>query len=171
MAVFKTLLSDSLTCEVTQVYGSGHNGTDIQFKPIRWSKLYFPKAGVVSISQFGGSGELWTYGEWYQVDCNDGTQYRMAHLREGTRAVRKGENVIAGQYAGEQGNTGRTEGATGIHLHLEYFVSGSRRSPEPLMGFPDSKGVYDIEWGDPDNPPHPEPLRNKFKWWLYLRRW
>lgn len=148
MASYLTYLSDSTYCCVTQVFGNeGHLGTDIQFYPIYWSDLYFPKAGYVSTSAFGASGLDWTYGEHYEVQCDDGTVYRMAHMRLGSRAVSRGATVTAGQYAGQQGSTGNTTGETGIHLHLEYFVDGTRVSPAPLMGFPDELACHDIEFG------------------------
>ena len=154
---YTTYLSDSLQAEVTQVYGNGHLGTDIQFKLIYWSNVCFPKSGTVAVSQHGGTGDLWTYGEWYEVNCSDGTKYRMAHLRGGSRVVGVGAVVTAGQLAGVQGNTGNTTGATGIHLHLEYFVNGARTSPGPLMGFPDAVGTYDITFGGPEPPGPPQP--------------
>lgn len=149
MPTYPTLLSDSTRCIVTQVYGSGHLGTDIQFLPIRWSNLYFPKDGVINSVSLDPS-----YGLHYQVYCSDGTEYRMAHLQERVKGV--GDTVTAGMFAGVQGNTGNTSGPTGIHLHLEYFVEGNRTSPATLMGFPDALGTYDIEWGSP-TPPTPEP--------------
>lgn len=168
MADYTTYLSDSSSCTVTQVFGGSHNGTDIQFYPIYWSNLYFPKSGTVSISQNGGSGDLWTYGEWYQVECDDGTSYRMAHLRN--RAVSAGTSVQAGDYAGQQGNTGNTSGETGIHLHLEYFIGTNRVSPAPIMGFPDALGTYQIGFGG-TNPPRPrETLTSNLKLWMYTNR-
>lgn len=173
MADYITYLSDSPIAVVTQVFGNaGHLGTDIQFQPIYWSNLYFPKAGTVEISQNGGSGELWTYGEWYRVACDDGTKYIMAHLRQNSRAVNAGSIIEQGQYAGEQGNTGNTSGTTGIHLHLEYFNSdGLRISPQSLMGFPDVLGTYSIEFGGENPKPiDPPGYITNYKPWIYGRR-
>lgn len=172
---YSTLLTDSTVGAVTQVFGNdGHYGTDIQFSPLYYSNLFAPVAGLVTTSAYGSAGLDWTYGEHYEVLCDDGTRYRMAHLRLNSRAVSAGNRVVAGQYMGKQGNTGNVEGETGIHLHLELFTaSGVRVSPEPLMGFPDALGRYDLEWGSPD-PPEPEPppvgARSKTKLFIYVSR-
>lgn len=166
---YGTYLSDSNTCDVTQVYGSGHLGSDIQFIPIKWSYLYFPKDGIVTTAAYGSDGLDWSYGWHYEVTCLDGTRYRMAHLD--SLGVGIGVEIVAGQYAGVQGSTGNTTGETGIHLHLEYFVNGARTSPEPLMGFPDAIGSYDIEFLG-GGTPHPPPLQitKKYKPWEYRRK-
>lgn len=169
MTDYTTYLSDSNIAVVTQIFGNdGHLGTDIQFRPIYWSNLYFPKDGYVNVSANGSSGIDSTYGQHYEILCDDGTKYRMAHLRN--RAVLQGANVVAGQYAGQQGNTGNTSGQTGIHLHLEYFeVGGTRVSPAPLMGFPDALGTYSIEFGG-DKPVPRHLITSTIKVWQYSRR-
>lgn len=165
---YSTLLTDSKACYVTQVYGNnGHLGTDIQFLPIRWSNVFAPKDGVVSIAAYGSAGIDWSYGWHVEVICTDGTRYRMAHFD--SIGVKSGQAISAGQFIGVQGNTGNVEGATGIHLHLEYFVGDARTSPEPLMGFPDAKGYYELEWGSP-SPPTPGPGSNKpMQVYMYLK--
>lgn len=147
---YETWLSDSSQVVVYQEYGNGHLGTDLHFYPLQWSNVCFPKSGVVTASQYGGSGGLDTYGEWYQVNCPDNTSYRLAHLRQGSRAVGTGVTVTAGQFAGIQGTTGNS---TGIHLHIEYFIGGVRTNPYPLFGFPGTLGTYDIVFGGGDIPP------------------
>lgn len=161
---YTTYLSDSLSCRVTQAQGGGHRGQDIQFNPIYWSNICFPKSGTVVRSQNGGSGGLWTYGEWYEVDCGDGTSYRLAHLRAGSRTVGVGASVTAGQLAGVQGNTGQTFGDTGIHVHVEYFINGALSNPSPITGLPNSVGNYDTTFGGPD-PPGPPPKPGAGWYW------
>lgn len=91
----------------------GNNGVDIANKcgtPVRASA-----AGVVRTSKATG----WNggYGGLVVIQHDNGTQTYYAHLQRA--AVIEGESVVQGQYIGDVGNTGRTTGITGCHVHYE----------------------------------------------------
>ncbi|MBQ6664080.1 MAG: M23 family metallopeptidase [Synergistaceae bacterium] len=53
--------------------------------------------------------------------------YRMAHMKDGSVSVKKGDIVNAGDVIGQVGSTGHS---TGNHLHLEVSVNGQLVDPE-----------------------------------------
>jgi hypothetical protein len=95
--------------------------------------------GVVVEAVYNTGG----YGNMVTVLYRDGTAQRFAHLLG--RSVRVGQKVYAGQVLGLQGNTGRTTGATGIHVHTEigYAVKGPS-GKYTFVRTPDWKFAYDF---------------------------
>lgn len=174
MATLTTYLSDSASACVTQAQGTPdangnlHRGQDIQFSPLYYSNLCAPIDGVVTVSQLGGSGTSWTYGEWVELSTAAGI-VRMAHMRSGSRGVVVGQSVKAGDYIGQQGNTGNVSGVTGIHLHIELIVNGQIVNPASISGFPNTAGIcYDLIFAGPNPPeppeiPDPPPPKQNFK--------
>jgi hypothetical protein len=68
-------------------------------------------AGVVFDDNPGSA-----YGEYVQIDHGNGYQTLYGHLKSGSKRVRTGESVQAGQVIGLVGRTGNV---TGPHLHFE----------------------------------------------------
>lgn len=134
----------------------GHNGQDIvgyASKTILVPPL--ANGGTVVVSQNGGAGDLWTYGEWIQILHVDGFYSRYAHLSR--RDLRVGDIVATAQAVGVEGNTGNSFGS---HLHVELFnPQGVRVDPQPLTGFPNNtaQGYYNNIY-DPDIPTPPTPV-------------
>lgn len=98
----------------------GNNGVDIANKcgtPVRAAA-----PGVVRSNKIGG----WNggYGGLIVLQHDNGTQTYYAHLQGST--VSEGASVSRGDVIGSIGNTGKTTGVTGCHLHFE--VRGARNS-------------------------------------------
>jgi murein DD-endopeptidase MepM/ murein hydrolase activator NlpD len=79
--------------------------------------------GTVTRSEFSSS-----YGNVVYVDHGDGKETRYAHLSK--LDVRRGDKVSKGQKIGEVGNTGRSTGKSGNHLHYEERLNGVAVSPD-----------------------------------------
>jgi len=89
----------------------GHNATDIS-APCG-EPVYAAEGGYVVISQDGWNGGYGNYVVIYHQ--NFSTLY--GHLS--LRTVEEGEYVEKGDLIGYVGNTGKTKGVTGCHLHFE----------------------------------------------------
>jgi len=89
------------------------------------------QGGVVTVSGYAPS----SYGEYVVISHGNGRTTLYAHMQRGSRQVREGSTVSAGQVIGRVGMTGS---ASGNHLHLEYKVNGVRQNPRsmfPNVGF------------------------------------
>lgn len=91
------------------------------------------------------SNKTWEWGNYVRIDGEDGRAYFYCHLA--SRAVSKGQTVIAGQKLGLMGNTGSSQGA---HLHFEIRENGVSINPEPIVGIPNKKGTYELPSLDRD---------------------
>lgn len=91
----------------------GNNGVDIANKCGTEVRAAAP--GIVRSSKIGG----WNggYGGLNIVQHDNGTQTYYAHLQGSV--VSEGQTVTRGQLIGYVGNTGKTTGITGCHLHFE----------------------------------------------------
>jgi len=103
--------------------GGQHQGVDL-ISPCK-TPIFASTAGVVRVS----SESYFGYGVAITIDGVVGgrkvnTLY--SHLTSGTRQVKVGQRVEAGQVIGLVGATGR---AFGCHLHFETQISGSRVDP------------------------------------------
>jgi len=98
----------------------GNNATDIA-APCG-EPVYASQSGYVIISKDGWNGGYGNYIVIYHR--NFSTLY--GHLS--LRVVEEGEYVEKGDLIGYVGNTGKTKGATGCHLHFEV-----RGAPNPLL--------------------------------------
>lgn len=57
-------------------------------------------------------------------------EYRIAHMKDGSFRVKKGDTVNAGSVIGQVGNTGRSKGA---HVHFEIRVDGTPVDPATFL--------------------------------------
>lgn len=118
---------------LTQGFRGGHYANDIanSAKPDVWAAA----AGTIVVSTGGCQPRdvqvnrrcNGGYGNFAVVDHGNGLQTLYAHLE--TIYVNEGQLVGAGQALGKMGNTGRSYGATGIHLHFEVVDNGVKRNP------------------------------------------
>lgn len=98
-----------------------HSGIDIAAPS--GTPVTTPKTGNVVFAGTRGS-----YGNFIEIEHNDGTKTSYAHLSSIT--ISNGQQVNRGQVIGAVGTTGRS---TGPHLHLEYEVGGSKVDPRELF--------------------------------------
>jgi murein DD-endopeptidase MepM/ murein hydrolase activator NlpD len=107
---------------ITQYFGWRHAGLDIA-GPMN-TPNYAARAGTVTKSQCGWNNG---YGCVIMIDHGNGVITLYGHNNK--LLVSVGDYVTAGQTIGLMGNTGNVRGITGIHLHFEVRVSGSRVNP------------------------------------------
>lgn len=106
----------------TQKYHYGHYAVDIAYPG--GASIYAADRGKVIRSRGGWNGG---YGNVVIIDHENGMKTLYAHLRD--IDVRVGDHVERGEQIGFMGNTGRSIGITGIHLHFEVIVNGIKRNP------------------------------------------
>jgi len=109
-----------VTRNITQYFSSRHKGVDISNgeRPQFWAA----SGGIVELSGWDGG-----YGQSVVLNHGNGVKTRYAHASE--LYVTAGDNVEQGQIIGRVGNTGRTYGRTGNHLHFEVIKSGGKVDP------------------------------------------
>lgn len=73
---------------------------------------------------FAGYHSSWGY--YVKIDHGNGLQTLYAHMVAGSLLVTAGQQVSQGQQIGTMGTTGSS---TGVHLHFEVYVNGSRVDP------------------------------------------
>lgn len=123
-----SLRQSNKKCKVLQSYvyisseygprrGKTHTGVD--FAANYGTQIYSWKSGTVTFAGWSGG-----YGNFIEVNHNDGTVSRYAHCS--SLAVSVGQQVTTGQVIGYVGSTGNS---TGNHLHLEIKVNGSFVNP------------------------------------------
>ena len=88
----------------------------------RGTPICTPQAGTVRYA-----GWMNGYGNIVIVDYGNGVEGRFAHL-DGY-SVSPGQKLTAGQPMGGMGNTGRSIGPTGVHVHIEYRKGGTHLDP------------------------------------------
>ncbi len=105
---------------ITQYYSSRHRALDISNsqRPQFWSS----GDGIIELSGWDGA-----YGQSVVVNHGNGMKTRYAHASE--LYVSAGDKVVSGQIIGRVGNTGRSYGATGNHLHFEVIKNGTKVDP------------------------------------------
>lgn len=100
-----------------------HKGIDLA--AAEGTPIHAVAAGKVVLSQLSD-----TAGEFVRIDHGDGAVTVYMHMVRGSRTVKKGDSVVAGQVIGAMGKTGRV---TGTHLHFDWIVRGEYRDPLPLL--------------------------------------
>ena len=108
--------------KITQYYRRGHYAVDIGNR--NRGPILAAANGVIIKAQGGYNGG---YGNMIIVDHGNGRQTLYAHMQAIYSKV--GDTVSQGQTMGWMGNTGRTYGATGIHLHFELRINGRKVNP------------------------------------------
>lgn len=108
------------TRTITQYYHSRHRAIDISNgkRPQFWAV----QDGIIELSGWQGA-----YGRTIVINHGNGVKTRYAHASE--LYVTAGTKVSKGQVIGRVGNTGRTYGVTGNHLHFEVVVGGVKKNP------------------------------------------
>jgi murein DD-endopeptidase MepM/ murein hydrolase activator NlpD len=76
------------------------------------------------------AGRYFAYGVMIDIEHQDGTRARYAHLSGVAPGIRLGGQVAAGEVIGRVGRTGRT---TGAHLHVELRRDGRPVDPWPWL--------------------------------------
>lgn len=118
--------------KITQGYRGGHYAVDIGNvnQPDIWS------AGSGTVVKASGGCPMRSagdrrcgggYGNYVVIDHGDGLQTLYAHLE--TIYVSEGQAIESGQAIGKMGNSGRSYGMTGIHLHFEVIKNGVKKNP------------------------------------------
>ena len=87
------------------------------------------------------SNPTWQWGNYVCIKTVDGQYHYYCHMS--SRAVEKGQIVMAGDKIGVMGNTGYSFGA---HLHFEVRQPDGRTTicPEKILGIPNKVGTYEI---------------------------
>lgn len=116
---------------VTQGFGITHHALDIA-GPFH-TPNYAANAGRVVTANCPPPGEYrgpklnHGYGCWIIIDHGNGIQTLYGHNDQILVSV--GDFVERGQTIGLMGNTGNVRGVTGIHLHFEVILKGTRVNP------------------------------------------
>ncbi|MGI6175408.1 MAG: peptidoglycan DD-metalloendopeptidase family protein [Christensenellales bacterium] len=137
---------------VTQYYSGGHPAMDISYSGTSLGHLggstpaiLASKAGTVEYAYAGcthtrqssgccnGGTGYGGYGNCVLIRHEDGSKTFYAHLDAGQVYVSAGQSVTKGQTIGLMGNTGITSGNTGIHLHFEIWINGSKVNPSNYL--------------------------------------
>lgn len=101
-----------------------HAGVDIG---VAYQPVYAARSGVVLRVAWDPDG----YGQYVDIQHEQGYMTRYAHLSRGKVYVMPGQRVQAGQLIAISGNTGAS---TGPHLHFEVRLQGSPL--DPLLFYP-----------------------------------
>lgn len=84
------------------------------------------QSGTVEIAGYDSG-----WGNYVKINHGNGVETLYAHMVSGSLAVAPGQKVSQGQHLGSMGMTGS---ATGIHLHFEVYVNGTRVDPASYLG-------------------------------------
>lgn len=138
-------------------FGDGHRGDDwgwLYAAPARTQRVYAAAPGRVVSTYTRASrdngGDNLGWGNQVVIEHAPNVYTTYNHFAPGAVAVRVGQQVDAGHYLGQMGNTGRSEGP---HLHHELRIGGMgsqhRVDPAPYYSkhlpgtaSPASKGDY-----------------------------
>lgn len=109
-------------------YNDSHGGLDIN--AATGTPIYASSGGVVTFAGTG-TGSYWSYGNFVQIQHDNGMVTRYAHCS--SVAVSAGDVVSQGQFIGSVGSTGL---ASGPHCHFETIVNGTRVNPYNYVSAP-----------------------------------
>lgn len=84
------------------------------------------QGGVVEVAGYDSG-----WGNHVMINHGNGLKTLYAHMVSGSLSVAPGQNVSQGQHLGIMGTTGSS---TGVHLHFEVYVNGSRVNPASYLG-------------------------------------
>ena len=109
--------------------GFGHRGRrfhpGVDIRAPHGSPVMAPVGGTVVYS-----GRYYAYGLILDIEHQDGSRARYAHLARIAPGLQVGAAVEPGQLMGAVGRTGRT---TGAHLHVELRRGGRAEDPWPWL--------------------------------------
>lgn len=129
--------------QLSQGYkGSAHTGIDIAGGGMYGKPIVAVADGQVLVAKSGmgrnpNATGLASYGNYVVIDHGTDSKgnYIMtysAHMSGVSVSV--GQHVKQGQVIGYVGNSGRTFGATGTHLHFEFRINGQHKNPMNYVG-------------------------------------
>ncbi|WP_034550923.1 peptidoglycan DD-metalloendopeptidase family protein [Carnobacterium funditum] len=99
-----------------------HGGTDFGGS----GAIIAAQSGVIEVAGYGSG-----WGNHVIINHGNGLKTLYAHMVSGSLAVAPGQNVSQGQQLGIMGTTGAS---TGVHLHFEVYVNGTRVNPASYLG-------------------------------------
>ena len=101
-------------------WGQLHHYNAVDVANACGTPIYASAEGLVTASMSYGYND--GYGHYVDIEHPNGVITRYAHMEKNTVAV--GDYVAQGDQIGNIGNTGKTHGPTGCHLHFE--IKGAR---------------------------------------------
>lgn len=136
--------------------GGYHRGIDTYTPGYADNIVRAPSDAIILRSEMGTGGN-WSWGN-FVVGYNEEGNYSWLAAHFDARYVEAGQTVKAGDPIGYCGTTGNV---TGRHTHWEGHhgrgITNNLFDPSSFLGFPNAVGTYNVEWGDPENPPRPDP--------------
>jgi murein DD-endopeptidase MepM/ murein hydrolase activator NlpD len=112
--------------QVTQGFYDGHSGIDLG--AVTGTPVYAADSGVVIFSGWSN----WGYGILIVIDHSGPGGWTTYYAHLNSKAVGCGELVGRGQYIGQVGSTGNSNGA---HLHFEMRWNHVPSNPAGMIGF------------------------------------
>ncbi len=119
------------TDPVTGKVASRHRGIDLISGVGNRTVLAFEAGTVTAVcNTYSGPTTDGSAGNYITVTHADGVKTMYKHLKQHSLKVKKGDRVTAGQKLATMGNTGH---CTGVHLHFDVVLNGSRVDPLPYL--------------------------------------
>lgn len=128
-----TIISSRFGPRTHPITGKYHNHSGTDLPAPGGTPIKACQGGVVTVSAYA----QYSYGEYVVINHGNGISTLYAHMTLGSRKVKVGDVVEAGQVIGLVGTTGSS---TGNHLHLELQINGVRHAATDL--FPNIKFDY-----------------------------
>lgn len=114
------------SARLTQKYSRGHQALDIGNRA--HGPIYAAASGIVVKAEHSG----WNGGYGQVVIIDHGNGMRTLYGHNDKVYVEVGDKVEQGKTIAWMGNTGNVRGPTGIHVHFEVIINGTKYDP---MGF------------------------------------
>ena len=116
---------------VTGKTRSRHLGIDLISGVGNRTVIAFAAGTVTALrNSYSGPTADGSAGNYITLTHADGVQTMYKHLKQNSLKVKKGDTVTAGQPLATMGNTGH---CTGVHLHFDVVLNGSRVDPLPYL--------------------------------------
>ena len=120
--------------QVARGFTSGHSGVDL-------TAPYGSPVRAAAAGKVVFAGTYFGYGNMIDLQHDDGTVSRYAHLSRFGRDTRIGHVYAVGETMGSVGTSGHAHGA---HLHFEIRIDGRAVDPKPFLalgGCPTQPGL------------------------------
>lgn len=140
------LMPASALKQVARGFTSYHSGVDL-------TAPYGSPVRAASAGKVVFTGSYFGYGNMVDLQHNDGTVTRYAHLSAFARDATLGHAYTAGETIGKIGTSGHAHGA---HLHFEVRINGTAVDPKPFLALarcPTQPGVAIEEARAPEGRP------------------